>query len=330
MKNDVEIHSATVVRLPRRSMTTMSMEEVAQYFNRVAFLFVPNVCNARCRFCYVAPGFANNAHLPLELLARGSNLFDALSEWGFEEVRVTGGEPLLFDNVGGLFADITSSGLRYRVLTNGLNLSTFLPDVHRNPPCQFTVSIHSLERISEIYQVPIDIDSFVAGVSDATRVASVECTLVVEHDEDVASFDYTLSRLRDCGVTGIKVILANVPTADEHTQNFVQLATELRSQWSNSFDTFRTSDVEDDTCHLRAKGFLSVELSSLRAYACCVQVGSSPDILGAHYSQLGSGTPLRIDLGEDGRRLSELALGGKLTSGLPCDAYYGACPIAIR
>lgn len=330
MTDDAEAHAVTSLRLLGRSEDAMSMEEVAQYFNRVAFLFVPNVCNARCEFCYVAPRFAENAHLPLELLARGSSLFGALSRWGFEEVRVTGGEPLLFDNVSDLFANITSSGLRYRVLTNGLNLSAFLPQARRNPPRQFTVSIHSLERISEIYQVPIDIDDFVAGVRDATRVASVECTLVVEHDDDVASFGHTLSRLRDGGVTGIKVILANVPTADEHAGHFDHLANELRSLWNDSFDTFRVSDVEDGTCHLRAKGFLSLELSSMRAYACCVQVGSSPDILGAHYSQLGGGIPLRINPGEDGRRLSGLARAGKLTNGLPCDAHYGACPIALR
>ena len=58
-------------------------------------LSVTDRCNFRCRYCIPAGGIHNSAHLPIDELA---DLAAWLAQWfGIERVKLTGGEPLLFD-----------------------------------------------------------------------------------------------------------------------------------------------------------------------------------------------------------------------------------------
>src|SRR2546423_11292623 len=103
-----------------------AVRDVVEYCQESFFCFVPNVCNAKCNFCYVSPAVLGSAHLADGVLRRATKLFEAMSAVGFREVRFTGGEPLLFDNFDCLAEFAVASGLKYTVLTNGIALKSYV------------------------------------------------------------------------------------------------------------------------------------------------------------------------------------------------------------
>jgi hypothetical protein len=85
------------------------------------------------------------------------------------------------------------------------------------------------------------------------------------------------------------------------------------------------------SCRLTEKGFLSIELASMQAYACCVQPGETPEVSGDCRSLMrtvaGGGD---LSQGYDSSVITELAAAARQVSGFPCTAHYGACPIALK
>jgi MoaA/NifB/PqqE/SkfB family radical SAM enzyme len=85
---------------------------------------VTNACNAQCRFCgfpQVPPDRVRHAD-PARLV-RG---FEALARAGIKYVTITGGEPLLYPDLGACLARARDVGLETLVVTNGALLTPAL------------------------------------------------------------------------------------------------------------------------------------------------------------------------------------------------------------
>jgi organic radical activating enzyme len=307
----------------------LDLQEAVAHFNRIVFLFVPNLCNASCQFCYVAPRFTESARFPPAMLRKAAILADALASWGFQEVRLTGGEPLIFANITEAVRRITSAGLGYRLLTNGIKLPVFTDFLLSNPPTQITVSVHDINNQGSVFGVHVDTNAILESIGRLASSIRVECAIVVEQ-ADWPAMDATLARLAGLGVAQVKLILANVPGISARRESFAELVATARAKYQPLFRWLRASDLDHVSCRLTGRGYLSVDLASMRAYACCVQPGEAPELIGDCGSVMrpsagGAGGP-----GYDPTVITDLAGAALRVTGFRCSAHYGACPISLR
>lgn len=305
-----------------------ALQEAVAYYHGTAFLFVPNVCNAKCDFCYVTPAYGRHPRFPEPLLDKAERLARSLHDWGFTEMRITGGEPLAFTNITALIDRVRSAGLSYRVLTNGLNLGSFVPYATEHPPNQITVSVHDLDRLEEIFRVPVDVDGLLEAIHTLSATVEMECTVVVDVP-DWPAINRTLSRLASAGVSRVKLLLPNI-AKQQDLAAFLAVASQARKTHGSSFREIRSSRLNAPTCGLAKKGFLSVDLSSMRAYACCVQVGEPAQVVADCMRVLSPSPP------GSGARFDPLTIvdihqsASRQSSTFPCTAHYGSCPIALE
>jgi hypothetical protein len=307
----------------------LDLDAAVKYYNRVIFFFVPNVCNARCEFCYVAPRFTESARLPDAMLTRASQVAVALKSWGFDEVRITGGEPLVFDNYTELVRRVTDAGLKYRLLTNGINLGANVDFALAHPPVQITVSVHDPATLHETFGVPVDGAEIIDSISRLSARIPVECTIVLEGAER-GSIDATLVRLASAGVARVKLLLANVPGSADGRETFRSIAQRAQAKHGHLFRSLRFSATEPRPCGLARKGFLSLDLPSMRIYSCCVQLGEPASVVGAHSGSFRSAADAAFDPTQAQAEIVRMAEVALAVTDYPCTAHYCACPISLE
>lgn len=298
---------------------------VAMHCDRTAFVFLPNLCNAKCEFCYVRPAFSQAAHASKAVLKRAQVTAEALSILGFSTVRFSGGEPTLFDNLSEVVRPFIDRGLTYRVLTNGIDVDHCLEFFTAQPPDRFTLSVHTTSRPEAVFGVPVTIEQLAENRRLLSQIARVEATIVVEDvHADWKSIEMTLAQLKEDGVDWVKLILENsVQTRDGGT--FLTQAHRIRDHWKGEFRSMRISDTHQDSCKLTQKGFPAIELGRGLIYACCVQVGDRPVVDGYSEPLLASGVATAASI----QRLIERST--LVESGeLPCSAADRFCPLALR
>jgi MoaA/NifB/PqqE/SkfB family radical SAM enzyme len=296
----------------------------SSHSNGTAFVFVPNLCNARCDFCYVRPVFAESAKASAAVLHRGRITAAALSELGFTSVRFTGGEPTIFSNFDELVSPFINVGLTYRVLTNGFSLGASLDYFRTTPPERFTISVHTTRDPATVFGVPLSVHELSRTRRTLAAIADVEATIVVEDaGRGWDELDSTLADLVDDGVSDVKVILENSRQRRDR-EIFYQAALRLRGRWASRLRTLRFTDPTQSACLLKAKGFPSIDLGLGIAYACCVQVGDRAVAEG--YS-----LPIGVDATTASRAIRGVTEHGRRTeaSVLPCSAGQDFCPLAL-
>lgn len=299
----------------------------ASHARGVAFAFVPNVCNAKCQFCYVRPRYAESATLSRRALLTARSLATAMADLSFQEVRFTGGEPLMFSNFPEAVTPFIDLGLRYRVLTNGFDVDRHLGFLQRRPPSHVTLSVHSTTDASTFFGTPVDHPDLRRSRRDLVAITTVEATMVVHPARyDPSDLDRSIAELAEDGVAHLKVILENVPGIDGHLDRFSEITRAVEERWRDSFDTVRSSDPGLSRCRLPDKSFPSVLLDSGIAHACCVQVGTRPQtVRGVAQAPLTDVEGIRARL----EAITEDARSTSLST-LPCGAFYDACPLALR
>lgn len=85
-------------------------------FADIVFIELTRACNLRCKHCLNDSGVAMNNQLTYEEI---KNLILSLASCGLQEVRLTGGEPLLFDKIYDVIKLSTDNGLYVSLGTNG-------------------------------------------------------------------------------------------------------------------------------------------------------------------------------------------------------------------
>lgn len=302
---------------------THSGRSIAEHCNGVAFVFVPNICNAACPFCYVQPSLSATAHASRSVLERAAKTAAALATMGFEEVRFTGGEPTTFRNLDAIITPFLDQGLGYRILTNGLDVNAQIEFFRAAPPRRFTLSIHDTRDPSSVFNVPVDATSWASNRRRLAEIAEVEATVVVwKHLSDVEAVHHTLEDLANDGVSHIKLILENSRQRTDAAA-FAKYARGLYAEWAEHFRSFRFTDVGQSGCRLREKGFPAVDLGRGTVYSCCVQVGD-------RRIPSGYAEEFRSDVAKVGPAIASVVERGRGGADvLPCSASATFCPLGL-
>jgi organic radical activating enzyme len=287
------------------------------YFRGRLFLFLPNVCDARCAFCYVQPAVADHSHLPEAVLRRTGDLLSLLTEYGFDEVRLTGGEPLLLSKLDQLVELISGSGFRYTVLSNGSRLARWQDLFRLYPPSKVTVSVHSTSDDVDVFGSRWGIRDVLSAMASLASLTSVAAT-VVAVPSVLPHFRTTLSDLINAGVSELKLVQPNVPADRPSSAEFAELG-RVAAEVAGPHMRVRMSDLNRHECILHREGQLSVSLPTFRFWSCCAKVGDDEFVKLDRFDNGGLGAVLEWARQQVFRS----------REALPCAAHYGACPIAL-
>jgi SynChlorMet cassette radical SAM/SPASM protein ScmF len=95
-------------------------QKVRKYSLYQIYFYLSNVCNLRCRHCWIAPNHQDRSDshhfLSLELFR---SIIKQGRPLGLSGVKLTGGEPLLHPQLNEIVADIRANDLELNVETNG-------------------------------------------------------------------------------------------------------------------------------------------------------------------------------------------------------------------
>ncbi len=174
-------------------------------------------CNFRCTYCMPADGLAwldRDELLTYEEQARVARL--CVERFGFESVRVTGGEPTLRAHLPRLFELLAPLGVDLAMTTNGVRLPDLAPDLAAAGLRRVNVSLDSLRpatfrtltRRDELERVLAGIDAALDAGLDPVKV---NCVVIrgVNDDEVVDLAAY--GRDRGVGVRFIEFMPLDAP-----------------------------------------------------------------------------------------------------------------------
>ncbi len=161
------------------------------------FLELTARCNQRCVHCYASASPEASAHLDR---ARCEALLDEARELGFERVQLTGGEPLLHEDVVALAARAGERGLACELYTNGLLLEGALLDelAALRPAFAFSFYSHRAEVHDAITRTPGSQRRTLAAIEAVlARGLPARAAIVVmrENEGDLAATQALLSGL---------------------------------------------------------------------------------------------------------------------------------------
>ena len=155
-------------------------------------------CNFRCTYCMPEEGMAwlpRSELLTYEEIERVARV--CVERYGFESIRLTGGEPTVRAHLPVLVARLAALGVDLSMTTNGASLALVAGDLHRAGLSRVNVSLDTLrpERFAAITGRNA-LGSVLQGIDEAVRVGftpvKVNCVLVrgVNDDEivDFAAF----------------------------------------------------------------------------------------------------------------------------------------------
>jgi cyclic pyranopterin phosphate synthase len=154
---------------------------------------VTDRCNYKCVYCRTGNQGAIYSELPLADYLRMSRIF---TELGIEKVRITGGEPLLRNDVVEFVRELSKlrtldgEGLDLAITTNGHLLAELAQPLKDAGLRRVTVSMDAVdaERFSRITRVPNGYEAVRAGIRAAKKVGlepvKVNCVLLRGFNDD--------------------------------------------------------------------------------------------------------------------------------------------------
>lgn len=83
------------------------------------YLYITDHCNLCCTHCWISPRFSQNQQNSISLSALKKTILEAKSV-GLQSVKLTGGEPLLYQDIKGLIEFLASEELSIFMETNGI------------------------------------------------------------------------------------------------------------------------------------------------------------------------------------------------------------------
>lgn len=155
---------------------------------------VSAICNMDCKFCF-ANWRENRKQLPLEKV---KSIIDKLKEYGIEAINLTGGEPLLRNDIVDICKYCKEKGIMTIISTNGIELmnkkevlqyidsinlplDSFNPDIHNEMrPCavknHHKLILELIEYINDNYpNIKIKINTMVGklNISDIINICNL-------------------------------------------------------------------------------------------------------------------------------------------------------------
>ena len=156
---------------------------------------VTDRCNFRCTYCMPAEGLdwmAREDLLTYEELARVARI--CVERFGFDGIRLTGGEPTVRANLPVLIEQLSSLGVNLSLTTNGTTLTNLAPTLVAAGLERINISLDSLQR-DRFEQITRrdELDKVLAGIDAAVSagLAPVKINCVVMrgvNDDEIVDF----------------------------------------------------------------------------------------------------------------------------------------------
>ena len=159
---------------------------------------VTDRCNLRCTYCMPADGMAwlpRSELLSFEEIERVARV--CVERFGFDGIRITGGEPTVRAGLPVLVERLAALGVDLAMTTNGVSLGLVADDLRRAGLNRVNVSCDSLRperfaRLTRRHDLDKVIDGIDAAVAAGFSTVKMNCVLVrgVNDDEivDLAAF----------------------------------------------------------------------------------------------------------------------------------------------
>lgn len=105
-------------------------------------------CNLACPFCIAEAQYSRNVNgLPTKVgFARFNSVITSLRSLGFGRLIVTGGEPLLYQELWDMLARATDLGFATSIITNGVLVPEYLQNLRKANLSEVIVSFESLDE----------------------------------------------------------------------------------------------------------------------------------------------------------------------------------------
>ena len=261
------------------------------------------------------PKYSKSATLSDVILAQTERFIRVTRNIGFNEYRITGGEPFLYENISDLLSLLRKDGIHYNLLTNGINIRKNTNLFIKYPPNKVIISYHS----KMLYAAMHGIEHNTGLMDDCIRdlcAMGVDLTIsVLFMRMNVSDVRSHILHLRALGVKSVKIIYPNIGTIK------MSLMTEFNSiiNWAISMSgmNIRFSDSSVSRCFLTTRGFLSYLSSRNLLLGCC----NSP---------INRKFIANIDLLENlPEILWKFYNEGSLINEYPCISHVTFCPIAL-
>jgi molybdenum cofactor biosynthesis enzyme MoaA len=285
------------------------------YYKRILFLFVPNVCNSKCSFCYGKPKFSKYAVLSDCILNRTYEIVDAARNIGFNEFRITGGEPLLFENISELFSIFKEKNVSYTLLTNSMNIQKYFELFKNNEPKKITISYHSKTHYNSVFGIEYNTDLLDQNIRELCK-RKINLTIsILFLDENKREILSHILHLKSLGVKSIKLIY---PSDNKIRMNFKREFIEsIEKVTSIEGIDIRYSELNANMCSMVNRGFLSFHLDQNKIYGCCNSIFNERFI-----SSINSFDSLKTTIWNFYNE-------AQILTEFPCKNYVEYCPIAI-
>jgi len=289
---------------------------IYSYYKQIFFLFVPNVCNSKCSFCYLEPKFSKYATLSNSILNRTDEFVNATKNIGFNEFRITGGEPLLFENISELFSIFKKNDVSYTLLTNGMNIQKHFELFESNIPKNITISYHSKTHHNNIFGVDYNTDLLDENIRELCK-RKINLTISVlfleKNKNEILSH---ILHLKSLGVKSIKLIYPNYEKIKMSLRNeFIETIKKINSIAEMNI---RHSELKDSVCGMTSRGFLSFSLSQNKIYGCCNSISNKNFI--NSIDSFDNLTTILWNFYNAAQALNEF----------PCKSNVDFCPIALN
>lgn len=252
---------------------------------------VTDRCNFRCRYCMPREEFGKgHDFLPkTEILTYEEirNFVKACKPLGLRKVRITGGEPLLRQDIHHLVRQLSSMEMEVALTTNGSLLENNAADLAESGLSRVTISLDAIDQEvhSKITDSKVPVTDILDGISAAIRyeLGPVKVNCVVQRGVNEHQIPKLVRKFRGTGVIVRFIEFMDVGSTNGWTKGQVVPTSEIIDFLSSEFDLTplarkSASDVASRWAHSDGSGEIGF-ISSVSQPFCgdCVRARLSSD-----------------------------------------------------
>ena len=252
---------------------------------------VTDRCNFRCRYCMPREEFGKgHDFLPKTAILTYEeirNFVKACKPLGLRKVRITGGEPLLRQDIHHLVRQLSSMEMEVALTTNGSLLGNNAANLAQSGLSRVTISLDAIDQEvhSKITDSKVPVTDILDGISAATRyeLGPVKVNCVVQRGVNEHQIPKLVRKFRGTGVIVRFIEFMDVGSTNGWTQGQVVPTSEIIDFLSSEFDLTplarkSASDVASRWAHSDGSGEIGF-ISSVSQPFCgdCVRARLSSD-----------------------------------------------------
>jgi MoaA/NifB/PqqE/SkfB family radical SAM enzyme len=320
LRNNIDFLAAKWVNtyiFKKIMQNSLNLKFVEDYFKKVVFVFLPNICNAACDFCYIEPALTNrNIILGKERLEKLDFFVRRFSQLGFEDFRITGGEPMIFEDINDLFDIFEKYKVKCSILTNGSKLNLINSTERMDLISNITISFHSYEKYSEIFGPNLNKDVIIGNIKNLLKLKYKVTVTILLLPINSLEIIQLIQFFVNLGVENFKFLYPNDSIIkDSLLVKYKDIIQNIKLRFPKILIRFNNSNQLK--CHLNDRGLISYNLTSNSLYSCCVVV------------PYGERSETENGILNLFKTLQEFYINGLKTTKYPCISHVNYCPISL-